>query len=161
MKYNLIQNLSLITGLLVFVSCGTDDDGLTIDEIPTEVISDFDSRHSNVTDITWEREGDYYEAEWTENGLEKEIVYDLDGNWIQTECEVSLDEVPAAAVDYINSNYNGATLEKAETIERADGDFIEVEIQDGSAERELLFDLDGNFVEEVIEADDDDDDDEG
>ncbi len=158
MKNTLIKNASLLAGLLVVASCGNDD-SLSVDQIPSEIASDFDSRHANVSGITWEKEGDFYEAEWTENGIEKEIVYDLDGNWVQSECEISLDQVPQAAVDYIESNYPGAVLEEAETVTRAEADFVEVEIQDGSKERELLFTDSGEFVEEIIEADDDNDDD--
>ena len=157
MKTYLISGL-LLAAFTVFTSCGTDE-GISINEIPTDVVDDFDSRHANSSGIKWEKEGNYYEAEFTENGVEKEIVYDLDGNWVQTECEISLDDVPQAANDYIAANYPEAKIEEAESINRAEGDFVEVEIQDGKNERELLFDTSGNFIEEVIEDDHDDEDD--
>ncbi|MEQ9425544.1 MAG: PepSY-like domain-containing protein [Cyclobacteriaceae bacterium] len=154
MKTKLLFTTALAA--LILASC-SNDEGINIDQIPTEVISDFEGRHPGNSGITWEREGNYYEAEFFENGLEKEIVYDLDGNWIQSECEMSMDDVPAAAIAYIEVNYPGASLDKAEAITRPDGDYVEVEITDGKKEYELLFDLDGNFIEEVIEADNDED----
>ena len=158
MKRNAILSSMLLGVLTIVTSCG-DDEGLNLDEIPLEIREDFDTRHANSEGVSWEQEGDVWEAEFMENGVEKEIVYDLDFNWIQTECEIPLSDVPNAAVDYINENYSGDTIDEAEAIQRAEGDFVEVEIDDNGQERELLFDEAGNFVEEIIEDDDDDDDD--
>lgn len=157
-RTNLVLSI-LIGSLFLCTACGSDNDDLSVDDLPSQVVDDFDTRHANSTGVQWEREGNFYEAEFTENGVEKEIVYDLDGNWVQTECEISTDDIPEAAVAYINENYAGASIDEAETIMRAEGDFVEVEIDDNGTERELLFDEDGNFVEEVIEEDDDDEDD--
>jgi hypothetical protein len=62
------------------------------------------------------------------------------------------DALPQAAVDYLAANYPAADIA---FIER-DDDEIEVYLTDGT---EVVFDLDGNFLESDLDDDDEDDDD--
>ena len=73
-----------------------------------------------------------------------ELIFDEAGNFLEEVQEETLTEWPTAIDEYITQNYPDAELEE---IELEDEEY-EVELNDGT---ELLFDIDGNFLEELIE----------
>ncbi len=120
---------------------------------PTE--ANFKSQYPDAKDVEWEVEGEYTEAEFMQDGMEISILYDKEGNVIETETVIDVSQLPESVVIYIAENYPESEIEEAEKIESAKGNFFEVEIENENDEEiELLFDADGNFVEEVIEVDD-------
>lgn len=76
-----------------------------------------------------------------------ELLFDIDGNFLEEVMEEELTEWPAAIDDYLAQNYPDTELEEIEL----DEDKYEVELADGT---ELLFDIDGNFLEELSEEED-------
>lgn len=76
-----------------------------------------------------------------------ELIFDLDGNFLEEVMEEENNEVtqwPTAIDDYLTLNYPDAMVEKVEL----EADEYEVELDNGI---ELIFDLDGNFLEEDID----------
>lgn len=117
----------------------------------------FKSSTPNAKDIVWEQDGEHTEVEFTENGIEKSILYDSDNNVIQTETAINIDQLPEVVISYISENYAGSEIEEAESLENPEGSFFEVEIETANDEEiELLFSNDGNFIKEVIESDEED-----
>lgn len=117
--------------------------------------ANFKSQYPDAKNVEWEEEGEYTEAEFEQEGAEISILYDKEGNVMQTETEIDVNQLPESVGTYISDNYPESEIEEAEKIESAKGNFFEVEIENENDEEiELLFDADGNFVEEVIEADD-------
>lgn len=126
--------------------------------------ANFKSQYPDAKDVEWEQEGEYTEAEFEQDGLEISILYDKDGNVIETETEIDASQLPPSVSNYLTENYAGSEIEEAEKIESPKGNFFEVEIEyENDEEVELLFDASGNFVEVVIEKDVDEgeEDDEG
>ena len=142
-------------GLFVFASCS--EEGLNPRDIPNEIMDDFNQRHPDASKIEWEREGDLWEAEFQENGIEVGILYAADFTWIRTEYERELTDLPQAAVDYIETNLPGGKLDEVEYFESSnEGDGYIAEVVYQKNEHEIFFDLDGNFIREEIEKDDGD-----
>lgn len=82
------------------------------------------------------------------------LLFDKDGNFLEELTEDDFDEVdpadlPQAIKDYIAENHAGATIEEA-GIDPEDGSFY-VELDSGLV---LVFDADGNYVEEFEEWED-------
>ncbi|MCB2219318.1 MAG: PepSY-like domain-containing protein [Bacteroidetes bacterium] len=125
-----------------------------IGDIPAVVKNNFQSQYTKSTEVEWEAEGDYYEAEFLENGKEMSAVYDTQGNLIETETEIEMDALPADIFTYISETHPNAELEEAESIENQEGNFYEVMIEDeNDSEIELLFDPDGMLISSTIEED--------
>lgn len=84
-----------------------------------------------------------------------ELLFDADGNFLEEEIEeddededyMEVTDYPASIDDYIGLNYPGATIDE---IELEDDGSYEVELDN---DVELLFDADGNFLEEYVEED--------
>jgi len=141
----------------------TVDDSNQVPQETAEKI--FKSSNPNAMDVIWEQEGEFMEAEFTENGIEKSILYDVDGNVVETETAINTGQLPESIPVYINENYPGAEIEEAEKLENSEGTFFVVAIEsENDEEMELLFGESGSFIEELIEMDDEGaggDDDEG
>ena len=150
----------LAASFILLVSCEELNDILPDSEkVPAEISEDFSSRHPDASDVEWEKEGDMWEGEFEENGVEVSILYDADFNWVRTEREVSVDDLPASVTEYIATNFPDGEVEEAELFEsRDEGEGYIVEVEQGGKEYELFFTLDGDFIRQEVEEDDDDDD---
>lgn len=73
-----------------------------------------------------------------------ELLFDLDGNFLEAEENTEVSEWPAAIDEYLALNYPDAQIDKVEL----EDEEYEVELDSGT---ELLFDLDGNFLEEELD----------
>ena len=80
------------------------------------------------------------EYDYTANGLlevdirdgnkEKDVYFDKDGNWIQTDWDVPADSLPDAVLRALADNYPEYFLDRAEYVERPGGVvFYEVELE--------------------------------
>ncbi len=158
-----ITALLIITGLLLYSCNGPNKEKPQDQDQTNPAETNFKSQYPDVTDVTWEQEGEFTEAEFEQNGIEISILYDADGNVIETETEIDVNQLPEIITTYISENYSGSEIEEVEKIESAKGNFFEVEIEnENDQEVELLFDAVGNFVKEIIETDDEgEEDDEG
>lgn len=88
------------------------------------------------------------------------LIFDKDGNFIESfqddedeEEEVSPADLPQAIKDYVASNYPNEQIVKA-WLDSEEGEYI-IELSNNKV---LIFDTDGNFIEEDDEDDEDDED---
>lgn len=153
-----MKTIQTVLALLIFfftVACDKEPGHLKKADVPDAVMSAFNSAHPDARDVEWEKEGEYYEVEFEEGRVEMEIVYDIEGNVIETEIEIDVSDLPDAIVKYINDNYSDYKIDEAEKIENGEGVLYEVEIEYKRSELELMFDGNGNFLGEDDEGEDD------
>lgn len=128
--------------------------------IPENLITNFKTNFSNATDVEWEVDGENFEVEYEESGLDKSIVFNLNGDVIESETEIKVENLPQSVLDYIQLNYADYSLEEAEEETKDNSVTYEIEILKEGNEIELLFDTDGNFLnQEVGDNEDEDEDD--
>ena len=139
----LIFSTTILLLTMLFVAC---DNKV---EVPGNISDAFNQEYPNARDVEWEEEGDEFEVEFEVDNVEREITYDMQGNIVETGIEVSEDELPKVTIAYITQNYTDFKIDDADEIERNGTTYIEVEIENGKQEIELLFDVQGEFVEEV------------
>lgn len=115
-------------------------------EVPAAVKSIFKTHFPGVSKVKWEKEKEHFEAEFEQNKTETSALFDGNGNWLETEVEITVNQLPAAASDYIKTNYKGQKIKEAARITDASGAVTyEVEIKG----KELIFDKNGTFIEEI------------
>ena len=150
--------LLLLILIAVLSSCNNSETANKTEMVPQErTEKSFEISNPNAKDVSWEKDGEFVEVEFTENGIEKSILYNSEGNVVESETEIDVDQLPEAILLFIADNYPEAEIEEAETLENTEGSFFEVEIENqNEGETELLFSADGVFVKEVLEHDDDD-----
>ena len=154
--------ISKILGILIItgtVACKKDQVNANQSAVSSNLEETFRKQNPEAKEVEWSKEGEYFEVEFEADGIEKEIVYDAEGNIIETETAIAVSELSSTITTYISENYNGYNIEEAEKVENSKGVFYEVELENNDTEVELLFDNSGNFVEEEIEDEDDDEED--
>lgn len=96
------------------------------------------------------------------------VLFDADGNFLEAFTKddrdhdhdgTSIDpaDLPTAITDYVTANYPDATIERAKQVEKEEGQFFLVKL---STRTLLIFDADGNFVEDITKEDKEDDEEE-
>jgi hypothetical protein len=81
-------------------------------------------------------------------------LIDASGNIIEKEVEISLNELPTKAKEFVSKNYSGQKIKEAAKITDAKGIITyEAEVKG----KDLLFDSYGNFINEEIDQKKDND----
>jgi hypothetical protein len=110
-------------------------------DLPAPVKTAFAKAYTSPGKVSWGKEDENsYEASFTYNGKETSVVYSKDGELLETESEITVDELPGAVKDYIMTNYKNAKIAEATKIIKKDGAIVyEAEVN----KKDLLFDASG------------------
>ena len=145
LKYKLLSFSLLV--LFLIGCCGNES------QPPIEVQQSFSNRFSGVTEVEWEVEEDgVWEAEFELDGMEITAEFSAEGEWLETETEISA--IPDTIKNWIENEYPGWNIEKAELVELPDTSYYEVDIEDRTDEAELLFNRDGIYLRNENEDED-------
>ncbi len=149
--------LLLVLVFAVSVSAQQDNENKT----PENVMTAFKAVHPDVQEVTWDRDGINYEADFKENGNEYSVVIDKDGNILETESEINISELPSGVIKYISDNYKGYTLSDASKIVDNNGKVkYEADIKNAKSSKDLMFDEKGNPLKHEKENESGEDEDE-
>lgn len=114
-------------------------------KVPLAVKESFIKKFPGITPV-WEMEDGKYEAGFDQQKHEMSVLFEANGTMTESEMEISIAELPAAATAYIKKNHPGVTIKEAAKITKADGEVnYEAEVKDG----DLIFDSKGNFLKKV------------
>ena len=72
-------------------------------------------------------------------------TFDATGKWLETETDIKVSELPKAVLDYVKTNYKGASIKEAAVISNpTSSKMYEAEVKG----KDLLFDENGKFLKE-------------
>lgn len=89
--------------------------------IPAEVKAAFAKLHPDVSKVKWEKEDTVFEANFNLGKSEQSMVFDAQGNAMETEAEIAITELPAKVQAYIAEKFQGAKIKEAAKITDAKG----------------------------------------
>ncbi len=141
----------LFTLAVAFFSFSAFAQDLKESEVPAPVKAAFAKLYPNVKDVDWEKENSNYEAEFEVNKTESSVVFDAKGNLLETEIEINVSELPKSASEYVAKKYPKYKIAEASKIIDATG---AVTYEAAVGDTDLIFDSNGLFIKEVIEAKD-------
>lgn len=122
-------------------------------DVPAAVKESFKKNYPAVKVEKWEKEGEFYEAEYEIGKVEHSVAIDIKGNVHETEMEIAVSALPKAITDYVNKNMPGKKIKEASQITTATGDNeYEAEI-DGM---DYIFDGDGKLLKKEEDKEKDD-----
>lgn len=124
--------------------------------VPPFILSSFNKMHPNAKVDKWGKEGNNYEAEFKENGIETSVELGPNGQLIATEVEINVSDLPKAVADYFAATMPGKKIAEASKITSATGTVsYEAEVD----KVDYHFDSNGTFVKKEVETNDDKNDD--
>ena len=114
--------------------------------VPAKVKSTFQKKYPTATQVKWDKEVEKYEASFDLNKTANSVLMDSQGNIIETEVEIELNQLPKAVLDYVKTHYAGKQAKGGAKITDAKGTVTyEVEIKG----MDLIFDSNGKFIKEL------------
>lgn len=112
---------------------------------PEAVLQAFQKTFPNADDVDWEMENGHYEAEFEQGEVEQSATFSASGQLLETETEIAVSELPAAARDYVAAHYRGKKIREAARIVTPTGT---VTYEAAVKRRDLMFDAAGKFLAE-------------
>lgn len=141
-------------GAMVLTSCDKDDD-LRVNDVPNVVLDSFEAKFPNASRAEWEKKGGYIVADFWQDGMETDVWYNPNGEWLMTEYDlgINLSALPQAVQDaFQSSQYAAWQVDDIDKYERPGDVFylIEVEIKD-QQDRDLFFAPDGTLLKDEVD----------
>ena len=138
-------------GVVSLQSCDKDDDDRL--QVSANLQEAFDTRYPNVSRVDWEQKGQFYEAEFVDNGYENKAWFTPDGAWVMTEYDLRFTQLPQAVQDAFKAGaYASWKVDDVDKIEKTDGSVTYViEVELGEKEYELTYLEDGTLIRENTE----------
>jgi putative PepSY-like beta-lactamase-inhibitor len=93
----------------------------------------------------WEKEKENYEVNFTKDSKAMSALIDAKGTILETETDISVNDLPPGIAGYVKAHYKGATIKEAARIIKPGGEIIyEAEVN----KKDVLFDANGKFIKE-------------
>lgn len=123
---------------------------------PENITSVFNHKFTDVENVEWEMESEMeWEAEFEKDGIQHSAVFNLEGEWLETESQIAESEIPENIRMMMDENFANYKIEEGEKAETPNGIAYEFEIESNGQKWEVNIDTDGNLTQEIIEDEED------
>jgi len=104
--------------------------------VPSKVKEAFTKKFPNAQQVEWGKENPtVFEAEFVLNGTHMSANFDQEGNWKETEVEISHSDLPAAVQQTLKSDYAAAKVKHIFKVTSPDQTVYEVAVAKASKEK--------------------------
>lgn len=145
--------LSLFTVLGLFLaSCDNNDDDHKDAIEPTEpVMQAFNKKYPNASNPIFTIEGNYYVAEFTNNGVSTEAWLTEQGKWMMDKADTPFNQLPeAVTAAFDNGLYAGWKVDDSYTINRDSMTVVyKIDAEKGNSDMDLYYSPYGNLIKAV------------
>jgi len=139
--------------IVLIVSCNNEPT-----EVPEKVSTAFAEMFPGSKDVEWEiDDDDIWEVEYTFRGTKLESSFTEIGEWLETEREVEIENIPENVLKTTKLNYKDWKIEEVEFVQRTDLTGYEISLVKGIEKMEILLDAGGEIIESNLESEDEDD----
>ena len=154
MKAKLYGLFLALCGAVVLTSCDKEDD-LRVSDVPGAVMSSFEAKYPNASRAEWEKKGGYIVADFWQEGMETNVWYNPNGEWLMTEYDLGLNlsALPQAVQDaFRGSQYATWHVDDLDKYERPNDVFYLIEVETkGERDRDLFFAPDGSLLKDEVD----------
>jgi hypothetical protein len=115
---------------------------------PEPVLKAFNQKFPGAIEVKWVKENDSeWEASFRFDNIITSANFSINGEWIETEKEKPVSELPEAIVSAINKSHKNCKIVGAAIIESAKSETIyEADIKTGLTRKEVFYKSDGTVV---------------
>jgi Protein of unknown function (DUF2874). len=137
----------LMIGVLALTACDKDDDNI---RVPDEFQNAFNALYPDVTRVSWEKERNYYVADFwhPEMNVEAEAWFDGTARWQLTVTEIRYNQLPQTVrTTHEGGEYGSWRIDDVDMVERTAMETVYViEVENGNLEYDLFYTADGTLV---------------
>lgn len=137
--------------LLVFATAAMWAQDLKPTEVPEVVKITFMKEFPKAIDVEWKRDREYYKAEFDVDWMDYEVWYTKEGVLFRKEQEIAREDLPEAILMEIEINYFEYFVEDVKILWQNNITTYKVDLESGDDSWEVIFDVDGNVLEERID----------
>lgn len=142
----------MLLSIMLSTACGQKSD------VPTKVKTAFNQKFPDATKVSWDKENaTEWEAEFKMDGKEYSANFDTDGNWKETEYEISKSDIPSSVKSTLDKDFEAYKIEEAEISETSDGKVYEFELENGENDIEVAISPEGKVIKKEAKEEEDDD----
>lgn len=134
----------LISSILVSFSLYASD--LTPDQVPSDVQNTITKNYKNIRDLSWEKDGRNYQAEFKVDLKEYEVIMNEKGKILAVYQDISINELPDKVRKTIQSNYSNYKIEDVENLKVKSIDYYKIELESSDGEMKIFINSKGEIV---------------
>lgn len=138
----------MIVGMLSLGSCNKADDAY----LPPnqEIVNRFNQLYPEARDVSWTQKGIYFVADCWVNDNELDVWFDANANWVMTETEVPLTQLPVeVSTAFENGIYAGWVIENLTKLNYpGQSPQYLFEVQRGGSQKALYYSQYGELLQE-------------
>jgi len=139
-----MKQSSLIAILLILFSCEST-------EVPRDVRMKFLEIKPSAYNIVWTIDNDIYQVDYQIDAIQTTSYFDRRGNWLETELEISIDELPEAILITLKTKLSEYSIVDIELVETNENRVLyEVDLKKGDKLYDILFDGTGKILRKKI-----------
>ena len=139
--------LVVTASLFSLYSCSQD---IPADKVPSVVLNAVQAKFGNAVKIEWEKKNNLYEAEFKMDSTEYAVYIDPAGKLVMHKLDIKENELPAAVLTIISTEYVGYKIDDAEKVEKDGVTYYQVELEGkGKKDLELIFSADGKLATQM------------
>lgn len=156
MKRKLISFTFLLAAVLLGAGCNKDDDEKGI--IPVDVVTEaFAEKYPDAQNVTFEIEGNYYEAEFQNDGRPTTAWFTFQGVWMMDKVKYPFNQLPGDVMNaFQQGSYGSWVPDDCYLIRRAGmGPVYKLEVENGNTETDLYYSASGDLIRAVAGGADD------
>lgn len=154
--------LMCLSGILFLVTgCDKDDDDSNKGNLPPkEVLQAFNTKYPNAQNISWENNGGYYIAEFTNSSVETDAWFSEQGIWTMSKESTTYNQLPPVVSTALkNSSYANWKVDDCYFIQRESlASIYKIEVESNNQENDLYYTEYGNLIKVVNDNNDNNED---
>lgn len=150
---NTFLSMLAIAGTFMTTSCDDNDDKWTPDQ---HIVSALDSKYPGISKVDWDKEQNYYVADFRYENIEREAWFSEGGEWVMTESDITYEMLPQAVkTSFEASEYNSWRKEDIDMLERLNTETLYIlDLEQGEQEVDLYYNEKGDLIKTVTDSDD-------
>lgn len=141
----LVCSISLIAGCKNEHHKGKSSDKIVLPQAIRNIIT---QKYPNATILDFDKEQNGSEVKIKDKGIQKEVCFGTNNEWVSTEWDTRTEDVPVAIMGaLLNSAYQQYKIKDIDAVEKPTGMFYVFELKLDDNEVKITFDADAQVVE--------------
>lgn len=119
--------------------------------VPQKILDAFSQKYPNAKEVEWgKEEASIWEAEFELTDKDMSANFNLNGDWLETETELTKKDLPSAVLATISNTYKGYKIKEIGFTETPELKAFEVEVKKGGKLTEVILDGFGKIIKTKI-----------